>query len=304
MPQPRGFWTPARDAVLRERYPSDPKAAAAALGVTLTSARTRANRIGVSTGRVFWNPADDATLRELYPTHTAAELARKLGQKVKAVQNRAVALGLRKFGDRDGLLPRVRELHGRGLTDTDIANELGAALSYTTCPRREVTRLRDRLQLSPNAEAVLDARRRGVKTQAAVLGIRPGGDLRKLAFRRFAAQNGWPDDLPPRCVQILNVLAEHGPRTKAQLAEALGLPWRGLKNRDLLVSRSEGGSYVTTLLRRGLALHLPGAGLRPSRGEGRGRLPGRYMLSPAAVQWRERWLAEQQQQQQQEADCG
>lgn len=296
MPQPRGFWTPARDAVLRARYPADPKGAAAALGVTLTSARTRAARIGVSTGRSYWNPADDDRLRELYPTHTAAQLARQLGQKVKAVQNRAVALGLRKLGDRDGLLPRVRELHGRGLTDTAIVRELGAALSYAADPRREVTRLRDRLKLPPNADAILEAKRRGVKAQALVLGIEPGGALRKLAFRRFAAANGWPEDLPPRCVQILNVLADRGPRTKVQLAEALGLPWRGLKNRDLLVSRSEGGSYVTTLLRRGLVFHLPGTGLCPSRGEGKGRKPGHYVLSPAAVAWRDGWLAEQQQQ--------
>jgi hypothetical protein len=126
MPHPRGFWTPARDAVLRERYPSDPKGAAAALGVTLTAARTRAARIGVSTGRAFWNPDHDATLRELYTTHTAEQLARTFARSVKAVQQRATALGLRKFGDRDGLLPRVRELHGRGLTDTAIVRELGA----------------------------------------------------------------------------------------------------------------------------------------------------------------------------------
>lgn len=294
MRQPRGFWTPARDAVLRDRYPTDPKGAAAALGVALGAARCRAAKIGVNTGRAVWNPDHDGPLRELYPTHTAAQVAGQLGVKLKAVQRRAWVLGLSKLGDRDGLLPRVRELHARGLTDTAIAHELGTALDYATEPRREVKRLRDRLKLPPNAEAILEAKQRGVKSQAAVLGIEPGGALRKLAFRRFAAEQGWPDDLPPRCVQILNVLAEHGPRTKLQLAQALGLKWRGRKNRNLLVSRSEGGSYITTLLRRGLVLHLRSGGLRPSNGEGKGQRPGRYMISPAAVAWREGWLAEQE----------
>lgn len=283
MPQPRGFWTPARDALLRRLYPTiGPVATAAKLGVTVVAVRSRAPRIGVDTGRCFWTPAEQATICRMHPTHTAAEMAAALpGRSRKAVEQQIHALGLRKLADHTPTLPRVAELVAAGLTDTAIAKQLGIA-------RREVTRLRaDRLALKTDPAAILAAKRRGVRVQAARLGIPVGGALRRIAFHKFAAENGWPSELRPRAVQILNVLAEHGPRTKNQLAEALGVPWRGRASRDVLMCRGPGGSYLAQLQAAGLVARIEGGGLCPSKGQGKGRLPSLYTLTPAAIAYKE-----------------
>lgn len=278
----RGFWTPARDALLRRLYPTiGPKATAAKLGVTVVAVRSRAPRIGVDTGRAFWTPAERTRLREMHPNHTAVEMAAALGRTRKAVEQQAKFIGLRKLTDHTPMLPKVAELVAAGQTDTAIAKQLNIS-------RREVTRLRsDRLELPTNPDAILEARRRGAKAQAESLGIRVGGDLRRLSFHKFAIENGWPSDLRPRAVQILNVLAEHGPRTKNQLAEALDVPWRGRASREVLMCRGPGGSYLAQLQAAGLVAKIEGGGLCPSKGQGKGRLPSLYTLTPAAIAWRE-----------------
>jgi hypothetical protein len=57
-------------------------------------------------------------------------------------------------------------------------------------------------------------------------------------------------------VQILDALAERGPMTKAQIAEAIGMPWRGRPSRRILKSRDQEGSYLAHLVKRGLVIQL------------------------------------------------
>jgi hypothetical protein len=231
--------------------------------------------------RIHWTPADKAWVRKLYPTCTAQQLANRLGlrDRRKAIERLVHSLGLSKQPRLPAkLIEAVKRLHGLGLTDAAIARRLGQT-------RDRVHEIRyGRLKLPPNEAAVLEARRQGVKTQWKRLGIRSAGELRSWAFRRYAVECGWPPDLRPREVQILNVLAERGPLTRLELARAIGMRTDRIGCNGgpaLLVGNSPGGTYTASLLHRGLILYVPR--WVKGRPHGRARVPGVYMLTLEAI---------------------
>lgn len=79
--------------------------------------------------------------------------------------------------------------------------------------------------------------------------------MRAAAFRKYAADRGWPADLRPREVQILETLWHLGPQTLPELARRIGC--RPNKRGKLLHGNGPGGTYTATLLRRGLILAIP-----------------------------------------------
>jgi len=171
---------------------------------------------------------------------------------------------------------RIGQLHAQGLTDVDIARQL-------QLDRRSVNAARLRgLGLPCNEEAVKRALRQSPITQARTLGIKPGGQLRVLAFRRFATQSGWPADLRPRAVQILNALARNGPRTRRQLADDIGMPWKGSK-KSLISNDKPGGTYLTNLKARGLVMRLGRLVRHQGPGSGQSRNVNLYALTPLAI---------------------
>jgi DNA-binding IclR family transcriptional regulator len=100
-----------------------------------------------------------------------------------------------------------------------------------------------------------------------------------VAYKAFAKESGWPDDLRPRAVQILNLLASHGmPLTRKQIAEKIGMPWKG--SRKSLHSNDKEGSYLANLQARGLVIKL---GKIANTNCGRGSGVSLYTLGPKAL---------------------
>lgn len=285
-------WTPEDDAALRAGWGVERTAdLSRRLGRGPTALKQRAVRLGLAADR-HYTPADLETVRSMYATRTAAEIATAVHgtpRAAKSVYRMAARLGLRKIAQwSPEEVERVRGALAEGGTDAAVAARLGLT-------REQVTHVRNRLGLPRDEGAVRAARRRAVRTQFARLGVRSGGELRALGYRRYAAENGWPEDLPPRAVQILNVLAERGPQTKRELAAAIGMATgqTGCNGSPMFLKASARSatmhghaSYTALLAARGLVLRQrrsagPGSGVRG------GKLPDLYSLSPAAITWRD-----------------
>lgn len=256
----------------------------------------------MSSSPPHWSPDDDAVLRELYPgSHPLADLAVRLGRSVAALFNRAQKLGLhgtRKFKHPAAwpavITERVKALHAQGLTDPQIAARMGDVFRAGEDGRLQARNLRKRLGLPMNVAGVTEARRQGVRTQFARLGIACGGELRALGYRQFAARQGWPEDLPPRCVQILNLLCEHGPQTARELAGRMGLDTSGRTCAQLLKCSAHSrlskghGTYTGVLLARGLIATQ--RRYTCGRGKGKNILPNVYFITAETIALRETHL--------------
>lgn len=296
------FWTPKRDAVLRELWGTIPTAdLARRLGVSESAVKSRARkRLGLPPRRERWTPAMDARLRELYPAATAAAVARAVGRSEKAVHQRAKLLRLVKHPHWPAaVVDRVRALNARGLCDRAVAERMPDVFAAGDAGRDAVKHIRQRHGLPFHPDA--DAKRRAVENQRKTLGIRRGGDLRALGHARYARANGWPADLPVRAVQVLNVLCERGPMTARGLAEAVGA--------SLTRKNSVGGQAVylacsaTSRLCRG---HGTYTGLLKARGlifatrrsfgpgGGQGRHVTTYTITAKAIALREEILHERE----------
>lgn len=234
----------------------------------------------------FWTDEEDALLRNTIPSNkmTARQVADRLGRTVTMVYGR-----MHKIGVRSGLykrwapalIGRIRALHAKELSDREIGERVGI-------PRRSVNLVRLRLKLPINEEGSRRGRLLAVANQMKSLGIRHGGDLRAYGFRRYARENGWPEDLRPREVQILNALAVHGPQTNVELADRIGAnankTYRTGNRRLLLAGNGPGGTYTATLMRRGLVMrqkrYVTGQTKRGPKGR---QITSLYMLTAAAV---------------------
>jgi hypothetical protein len=223
-----------------------------------------------------WQQHEDDLLRAQYTAMPAPVLAKQLGRTASMVRSRAYVLGLVKpHHDIAAIKALICELNPQGYSDTDIAAQ------YTRQHGRHVTRetIRDHRQGLGLPNNAFNERHRA-KTKEATqrqldrAGLKSIGMLRSRAFARFAARNGWPADLRPRAVQILNLLYEQGPKTRREIAEAIGMPWKG--SRKSLVSNDPEGSYLAHLIARGLVIQLG----RIVKGKGRGKSVHKYALPP------------------------
>lgn len=276
------LWTEADRQVLREHWGQTPtREIARLLGREPGAVKQQAMKLGLDSNR-YYTAEELALVRELYPTHTAAQIAERIHgtpRAALAVYRLASKLGLRKCPHRTPEeVEAIRAACAEGGTDAAIACRLGIA-------RKAVTHTRNRLGIPRDEAAVKEAGRQAVRTQFERLGVRNGGELRRLSYRRYATENGWPEDCVPREVQILNVLAAKGvPMSARELCRAIGMPttpFRSGKRRILLASNGPGGTYTADLVRRGLLQCLPRAGT--ITGQGRGRSVHLYLLGPKAL---------------------
>jgi hypothetical protein len=274
-------WTAAEAERVKEAWGKvRTKDLARELGRSASAVKQKAEKLGLDSGR-YLTPEEFDLVRELYPTHTAADIAERLyGSRrgALAVYKVAESLGLRKLARIEPeLIERVRALHAEKLTDTAIAGELNLTREQVTHVRRT------RLKLSANHDTIREIVRGNPAKQQATLGIRHGGDLRALGHRRYARANGWPEDLRPREVQILNVLADRGvPMTRLELSRAIGMRTDRIGGNGrpaLLTGNGPGGTYTASLLRAGYLLKLR----RAATGRGRGGSCDLYYLGPAAL---------------------
>ena len=213
-----------------------------------------------------WLAEEIASLRDWYGRVPAVEIAKRLDRTPRAVWQMAGKLGLvKKRHASPGLIEMIRDKHPLGWSDRELATEYNRRQDGIQVDRRWVCDVRRQLGLPNNAYS--EHRRQAVaaktKEQLAKAGLRSIGQLRAVAFQKFAERNGWPADLRPRAVQILTLLYEQGPKTRREIADAIGMPWKG--SRKSLVSNDPEGSYLANLVARGLVVQLP-----PSRPISRG----------------------------------
>lgn len=266
------------DRVLRDGTGCTDAQLAQQLGVTVASVKTRRQRIGLlrRPARRGWSWQEDETLRRCWGQMARVDIAHQLSRSVEVCDARARKLGLtrRYFKRTPEADARIRELHAQGLTDPEIADKLGAE-------RHTIGDARKALGLPSNGDPRNPRMRQkisnGVKRQCERLGVPNMAHLRLKRWAERARELGWPDDLRPRHLQILHALYHVGPMTRRELADAIGMPWKG--SRQSLSSNDPEGSYLAHLQARGLVISLG----RIRKGNGRGRSTCVYSL-PLHVQ--------------------
>lgn len=227
-----------------------------------------------------WTQQEITLLRELYATHTAAEVADRLGRSLSSTYNHAASLGLRKVGHNRPLTPAqqviVRVYHAAGYCDREIAQRLGVERRWFS---------EKRLGMGLASNALSERRRRQVadktRQQIQAAGVSSLAEIRVKAYRQFARKRGWPEDLRPRAVLILDVLYEQGAMTRREIAEAVGMPWKG--SRKSLCSNDPEGSYLAHLTARGFV----SVAKRGRRVHGRGKSLNTYSVTPGIIRGKE-----------------
>jgi hypothetical protein len=277
-------WTPEENEVLRREWPTteDTWALAARLGVTYEQMRWQCLRLHV-VRRPRWTEKERQVIRDMYGQEPAAAIAAVLGRPVKQVYDAACTMGLaytrRTTQDhRD----HIRRRNAEGATDAEIAIEIDFS-------RNIVSRIRREMGLASNGDPRLPAMRSrvsvGVQRQLLRLGVKSMSELKKLGYRRFARDSGWPEDLRPRSVQILNLLAQAGtPLSRLQIAGGIGARTEFGKAhaaRKLLHSNDPEGGYLAHLTARGLVTTL--WHVAKAHGQVKSRSRNLYTLGPLAL---------------------
>lgn len=258
-----------------------------AIDRSVTQVRDQARKLGLQSRQTRparrWTEEELAILRRDYGTRAAEDIAAQLQRGLSAVY-----LAARNIGLSDSIRPwseeeyaKLKAMNAEGWPDTHVAKELGRDRHAVSARRKSLG-----LPSHMKGEKWRQAISAGVKRQCERLGLSSPTELRTAAFRRFARESGWPEDLRPREVQILNVLADRGvPMTRFELAQAIGMRTDRTGNRgnhvtlELLTGNGPGGTYTASLMRRGMLLKLQ----RAVSGFGQGKNRDLYFLGPAAL---------------------
>jgi hypothetical protein len=227
--------------------------------------------------RRYWSDSEVARLRSLYPTHTVRQLARIFRRDAKSIYNAAAQYDLhkqRRTVIAPAFLASLRRLNRQGYCDSDIAARLG-------CERHTVSRQRKKLGLPDRSRSTryVAKVRAATARQCQTAGVRSLADVRMRAFRDFARSRGWPEELRPREVMILDALSVR-PMTRREICAAIGMEWLGSR-KSLRCGKHGRGSYTANLLAMGLVIVLGGG--RAVKGKGKGRSYALYALAPTAV---------------------
>lgn len=265
--------------------------------------RRRAMKLSVNYERWTWRvkPArgHDRTIREMYAGGAFdLEIARAIGVGKRSVSLRRMELGLqtlirrhplKKLATHDALIRR-RIKHG--WSGSEIAAEIGGG-----CHQREVSARRLFLGLPASGNNERRCRKVAVKTreQLKKAGLPSMAYLRIEKFQQFARERGWPDDLGPRAVQILEALFERGLMHRRQIVVVIGMN-ADQRQRKWLFDAKNQTSYLSTLMRRGLVVRSTARILLPGTLPGKRKMVGRsvyfYGLTDAARTLKEIWNAE------------
>jgi hypothetical protein len=224
-------------------------------------------------GGRLWTDDEVGELRRLYGKVKPHEIAVRLGRTRSSILNAARVHNLGRthvITDRK-FLGKLRRLNKAGLSDSDIALQFA-------CDRHCVSRHRRHLNLPSQARGArwIEEIRAGTKRQCEAAGVRSLGELRALSHRIRAIKAGWPTTVRLRGLEILELLEKHGPMTRRQIIDALGMTWRGV--RRSLKSNGPGGSYLAELMRLGLVVSLG----RQIKGQGKGKSVHLYSIALGA----------------------
>ena len=243
-------WTARDNAFLRRHCRKGSAWVAVRLGRTRWAVVHHARALGLDWGRPRYSARLEARVRAGYARQSAPALARRLGVPTEVIYRIVVKLGLRKHQRVKvgrAFLATLRQRNRQGWPDSEIAAELG-------CDRHVVSRHRQALGLPSQARGPIARQRTGAAAarQLDRLGLASMGELRVQAHRAYAVAHGWPAYLRKRAVQILDLLWQQGPKTRRELAEGVGLPWRG--SRGSLKSSDPPGTYLANLMALGLVV--------------------------------------------------
>ena len=220
--------------------------------------------LAVNPGRICFHWSSDRIrfLLSKYGTMTASAIAKQLGCSTKSIYQAADRFGLSakrpRLEKRPGLTRRVRQLHSRGFSDIEIAEDIGV-------DPHGIGRLRAHLGLASNAHSLRqrDKTRRTTARQCRKAGVRSLGELRAKALKQYAIDRGWPADLKKRQVQILELIWQRGPMTREEIGRALGMRLRRRPNGrywyPMMCNTANGRgatSYTGDLINRGLLITL------------------------------------------------
>ena len=218
-----------------------------------------------------WTPAECEYVRVCRAAKVPASIIAKYlpGRTAKGVFQRARTMGLsvpQRFRATD-MVQFIRDRNAQGWSDSEIAAARGVDRHAVTHVRKELglpwNRFSDHVRRKAAAKTAEQCRAAGLASLAAV---------RAKAFRDYARAQGWPDDLRPRAVQILNAIWDRGPMTRRELARAIGMPDvydRPHGEASVLASNDAEGSYLANLIARGLLVAMKRAGRVTGRGKGR-----------------------------------
>lgn len=226
-----------------------------------------------------WLPGEEATLRRFHTKASAAQLAAVLNRPIGSVRNRLYLLGLskqRRIKHGASLDALLREKHAIGLSATETASEL-------KINRRTVSARWEKLGLANQRFNERHRAKLRAKTLARLErdGLPSMGHIRKAAWAKQARELGWPEDLRPTTVQVLEALHRCGPLTRREICEEIGLPWHG--SRRSLKTRDPEGSHLAHLAARGLVVNLG----KQFKLRGRGRSQCVYALAEGVQPKRE-----------------
>jgi len=211
----------------------------------------------------YWTPGELAVLRRDYCVKSKREIAAELNRPLCSIWGKASALGLSRPQriNAPGFETFFREKHALGWSDSAIAKAWGGT------DRHAVSRMRKRLGLASNLHCKYQREQVKKKTREQ---LRKAG-LKSLAYLRFkvwrdrARAEGWPEELKPRQVEIMNLLWENGPMAREQIGQALGM--RKKKRSDgrrlwypmlsnKAASETTGATWLSDLMKRGLVIDL------------------------------------------------
>lgn len=278
MPNGRG-WNKTDERLLRKYYAAGMHRdeIAELLERSELAIKTRLGRLGLTRPR-RWTAEQIETAKAHRGKLTIGQISTLVGKSETAVYQLFNRLGLvKKQKKRPALLRLIKAKHKLGWSDAEICNEWNRRHPDDQLDRRWIQELRrDKLGLPHNAYSKHRRKKVAAKTreQCRVAGVRNLAEVRRLAYDAFARRQGWPADLRPRAVQICKLLYERGPHTRRQIAEAIGMPWKG--SRKSLVSNDPEGSYLAHLIARGLVVQLP----RLVKGRGKGTSVHLYAIAP------------------------
>ena len=217
-------------------------------------------------GSKRYSQADLDYIRDNYGMIATAAIAARLGRSITLIYQAAARLGLCKccprLVNRPGLVETLKARHAAGWSDSEISRELHT-------DRHHIANLRRRLGLADLHWT--EHRRQRVREKTAEqlreAGVASLGQLRVEVFHKRAREQGWPEDLKPRQVEILNLLWDNGPMTREELGRRMGMRKKG---RTLPSGRigywfpmhhntpghGTDTSYTGNLLKRGLIINL------------------------------------------------
>lgn len=265
------------------------------------NARRRAMGLAVNYENYKWRvkpiEGHDDLIRQLHGEGKLdRDIAATIGCSRRALSLRRTELGLKPH-DSDPcvkLIPfddQIRARLAEGWSDAEIGKELGFCRRVISYRRKALG-----LPASGNNERRRAKVREKTRQQLAARGLTSPAQLRIEAFKKFAREKGWPEDLPPRAVQILELLHAQGVATFEHIAKSIGMNTTRKRAAWLYCNRP-GGSYTAVLMRAGLVMRSPKillAGTTPGKRKCVGRGVHFYGLTPLAQQMKEEFHARTQ----------